>query len=84
MSPGEAAQSVLGASKTGRVTPAIVEKEWGDMKMTTRLDLRKQGINTIDEYVKYRMGGGAAPGSVAGGSAAPGAASNDPLGLRAP
>lgn len=80
----EAAQSFLGASKTGRVTPAIVEKEWGDMKMTTRLDLRKQGINTIDEYVKYRMGGGAAPGSVAGGSAAPGAASNDPLGLRTP
>lgn len=78
MSPGEAAQTFLGATKTGRVTPALIEKEWGDMKQVDRLRLRQQGINTVEDYVAYRMRGGAAS------SPAAGAASNDPLGLRTP
>ncbi len=78
MSPGEAAQTFLGATKTGRVTPALIEKEWGDMKQVDRLRLRQQGINTVEDYVAYRMRGGAASSPAAGG------ASNDPLGLRTP
>ena len=68
MSKSDATKLILGATKTGAVTPALIEKEWGDMKMATRLDLRKQGINTIDDYARYRMGGGAIPGPLVGGS----------------
>jgi hypothetical protein len=73
----EAARVAIGATRTGDVTPALVEKEWGDMKQIDRMRLRQQGINTIEDYVRYRLGGGAVPGGV-------GAASNDPLGLRNP
>jgi hypothetical protein len=77
MSPGEAAKTYLGASKTGDVTPALIEKEWGDMKETARFRLRKQGINTIEDYVKYRMRGGPErPGGAASGPAAGGASSS--------
>ena len=78
MTPGQAAQTFLGATKTGAVTPALIEKEWGDMKQVDRLRLRQQGINTVEDYVAYRMRGGTVPGPAAGG------ASNDPLGLRTP
>jgi len=73
----EAARVAIGATRTGDVTPALVEKEWGDMKQIQRMELRRQGINTIEDYVRYRLGGGAVPGRA-------GAASNDPLGLRTP
>jgi len=73
----EAARVAIGATKTGDVTPALVEKEWGDMKQIDRMRLRQQGINTVEDYVRYRLGGGAAPGGA-------GAVSNDPLGLRNP
>jgi hypothetical protein len=65
----EAAQSFLGATKTGRVTPALIEKEWGDMKQVDRLRLRNQGINTVEDYVRFRLGGGTiggAPGATGG------------------
>lgn len=69
MTRGEAAQSFLGASKTGRVTPAIVEKEWGDMKQVDKLRLRNQGINTVEDYMRYRLGGGSSVGGAAPGAA---------------
>jgi hypothetical protein len=69
MTPGEAAQSFLGATKTGRVTPAIVEKEWGDMKQVDKLRLRNQGINTVEDYMRYRLGGGSSVGGAAPGAA---------------
>jgi len=78
MSRSDATKLILGATKTGAVTPALIEKEWGDMKQVDRLRLRQQGINTVEDYVAYRMRGGTVPGPAAGG------ASNDPLGLRTP
>jgi hypothetical protein len=89
MSPGEAAQSFLGASKTGVLNPANIQTSWDRMGQVDKLKLRKLDppVTTIQEYQEYRLRGGAiggAPGSAAGGSAAPGAASNDPLGLRTP
>jgi hypothetical protein len=64
-----AAESFLGATKTGRVTPAIVEKEWGDMKQVDKLRLRNQGINTVEDYMRYRLGGGSSVGGAAPGAA---------------
>jgi hypothetical protein len=55
----EFAEKYFGVAKTGALTPAIVEKEWGDMKPIDRMRLRQQGINTVEEYVRYRLGAGA-------------------------
>ena len=52
-------EKYFGVAKTGALTPAIVEKEWGDMKPIDRMRLRQQGINTVEEYVRYRLGAGA-------------------------
>jgi hypothetical protein len=73
MSRGEAAQSFLGASKTGALTPANIQTSWDRMGQVDKLKLRKLNppITTVQEYQEYRLRGGtigAAPGSAAGGA----------------
>jgi hypothetical protein len=73
MSRGEAAQSFLGASKTGALTPANIQTSWDRMGQVDKLKLRKLNppITTVQEYQEYRLRGGtigAAPGSAADGA----------------
>jgi hypothetical protein len=84
MSRGEAAQSFLGASKTGALTPANIQTSWDRMGQVDKLKLRKLNppITTVQEYQEYRLRGGTI--GAAPGSASAGASSNDPLGLRTP
>jgi hypothetical protein len=73
MTRGEAAQSFLGATKTGALTPANIQTSWDRMGQVDKLKLRKLNppITTVQEYQEYRLRGGtigAAPGSAADGA----------------
>jgi hypothetical protein len=69
------AERYFGVSKTGVLTPAILEKEWNDMKIIDKAKYRRMGIETAEQYAAFRTRSGQA--------AAP-SAENDPLGLRTP
>jgi hypothetical protein len=82
MSEGEATKLIIGASKTGALTPALLEKEFNDFGIVEKQKYKKLGINTARDYAAWR-GAGNEPleSGIGGGSAS---AANDPLGLRNP
>jgi hypothetical protein len=82
MSEVEATKLILGASKTGALTPALLEKEFNDFKITQQMKYKKLGINTPKEYAAWRLAGNEPLESGIGGGSA--SAANDPLGLRNP
>jgi hypothetical protein len=57
MSEVEATKLILGASKTGALTPALLEKEFNDFKITQQMKYKKLGINTPKEYAAWRLAG---------------------------
>jgi hypothetical protein len=57
------AREYLGQTKTGAPTPAMLIKEFNDMKIIDRKRLEKQGITTAEQYVRYQMSGGESGGS---------------------
>jgi hypothetical protein len=63
-----AAETAIGASKTGKLTRALLEKEWNDMKPQKQLEYKRRGITTVDQYVRSMMEG-TVPGPSTGGSA---------------
>ena len=60
------AREYLGQTKTGAPTPAMLIKEFNDMKIIDRKKLEKQGITTAEEYVRYQMSGGQLGGASQG------------------
>jgi hypothetical protein len=84
MSKSDATKLILGATKTGELTPALLEKQFNGLSPVQRMQYKKIGINTPQEYTAWRLAGNEPLESRVGGPAAPGAASNDPLGLRTP
>lgn len=60
------AREYLGQTKTGAPTPAMLIKEFNDMKIIDRKRLEKQGITTAEEYVRYQMSGGQLGGASQG------------------
>lgn len=57
------ARDYLGVSKTGQLNPALLEKEWGDMKIQDKLKLKKMGIETAEQYINYRLNQSSTGGS---------------------
>jgi hypothetical protein len=53
----EAARIAIGASKTGALTPALLEKEFNDLKITQQMKYKNLGINTPKEYAAWRLAG---------------------------
>jgi hypothetical protein len=51
----EFARGYIGVSKTGTLNPALLEKEWNDMKITDKLKYRNMGIETAQQYAAYRL-----------------------------
>ena len=68
MSEVEATKLILGASKTGALTPALLEKEFNDFKITQQMKYKKLGINTPKEYAAWRLAGNEPLESGVGGS----------------
>jgi hypothetical protein len=82
MSEGEATKLIIGASKTGALTPALLEKEFNDFGIIQQTKYKNRGINTSKEYAAWRLAGNE-PLELGVGGGSPSAA-NDPLGLRNP
>jgi hypothetical protein len=57
MSEGEATKLIIGASKTGALTPALLEKEFNDFNIIKQNKYKKLGINTSKEYAAWRLAG---------------------------
>jgi hypothetical protein len=73
MSKSEATKLILGASKTGVLTPANIQTSWSRLSEVDKLKLRKQNppVTNIEEYQQYRLEGGPErPGGAASGPAA--------------
>jgi hypothetical protein len=73
MSKSEATKLILGASKTGVLTPANIQTSWSRLSEVDKLKLRKQNppVTNIEEYQEYRLQGGPErPGGAASGPAA--------------
>lgn len=62
------ARSYLGISKTGELNPKLLEQEYNDMGMAKQLDLKRRGINNVQDYVNYRMNTGVQAGVQSGGN----------------
>jgi hypothetical protein len=78
----EAARTAIGASKTGVLTPALLEKEFNDFGIIQQAKYKNRGINTSKEYAAWRLAGNEPLESGVGGGSL--SAANDPLGLRNP
>lgn len=48
-------RNYFGVTRTGDLNPALLEKEWGDMKPQDKLKLKKMGIETAEQYINYRL-----------------------------
>ena len=48
----------LGQQRTGVLTPKLLEEQWNKMKVPQQLKYKEMGINTVEDYISYRMGGG--------------------------
>jgi hypothetical protein len=57
MSEGEATKLIIGASKTGALTPALLEKEFNDFGIIQQTKYKNRGINTSKEYAAWRLAG---------------------------
>ena len=53
----EAARVAIGASKTGALTPALLEKEFNDFGIVEKQKYKKLGINTARDYAAWRGAG---------------------------
>jgi hypothetical protein len=53
----EAARTAIGASKTGVLTPALLEKEFNDFGIIQQAKYKNRGINTSKEYAAWRLAG---------------------------
>jgi hypothetical protein len=73
MSKSEATKLILGASKTGVLTPANIQTSWSRLSEVDKLKLRKQNppVTNIEEYQEYRLQGG--PERPGGAASAPAA-----------
>ena len=60
------AERYFGVSKTGVLTPAILEKEWNDMKIIDKAKYRRMGIETAEQYAAFRTRSGQAAAPLAG------------------
>jgi hypothetical protein len=64
------AEKYLGMSKTGAAGETTYSTEWTRASIIDKAQLKKQGINTIQDYIAYRerggapLGGGAATGQI--------------------
>jgi hypothetical protein len=66
------AEKYLGMSKTGAAGETTYSTEWTRASIIDKAQLKKQGINTIQDYIAYRERGGAPLGGGAIGGAASG------------
>jgi hypothetical protein len=69
MSEGEATKLIIGASKTGALTPALLEKEFNDFGIVEKQKYKKLGINTARDYAAWRGAGNEPLKSGVGGAA---------------
>jgi hypothetical protein len=69
MSEGEATKLIIGASKTGALTPALLEKEFNDFGIVEKQKYKKLGINTARDYAAWRGAGNEPLESGVGGAA---------------
>jgi hypothetical protein len=65
----EAARTAIGASKTGVLTPALLEKEFNDFGIIQQAKYKNRGINTSKEYAAWRLAGNEPLESGVGGAA---------------
>jgi hypothetical protein len=82
MSEVEATKLIIGATRTGALTPALLEKEFNDFGVIQQAKYKNRGINTSKEYAAWRLAGNEPLESGVGGGSL--SAANDPLGLRNP
>ena len=69
MSEVEATKLIIGATRTGALTPALLEKEFNDLKITQQMKYKNLGINTPKEYAAWRLAGNEPIESGVGGAA---------------
>jgi hypothetical protein len=50
----EAARSYLGATKTGVLTPALIEREWNKLPIVDKMEYRRMGITTPEQYAAHK------------------------------
>jgi hypothetical protein len=60
MSKSDATKLILGATKTGILTPANIQTAWGRLSAVDKLNLRKLNppVTNVEEYTEYRLQGG--------------------------
>jgi hypothetical protein len=57
MSEVEATKLIIGATRTGALTPALLEKEFNDFGIIQQAKYKNRGINTSKEYAAWRLAG---------------------------
>jgi hypothetical protein len=57
MSEVEATKLIIGATRTGALTPALLEKEFNDFGVIQQAKYKNRGINTSKEYAAWRLAG---------------------------
>jgi hypothetical protein len=62
------ARSYLGISKTGELSPKLLEEQYNKLGYAKQLALKRQGINNVEDYINYRMNIGTQAGVQSGGS----------------
>jgi hypothetical protein len=62
------AKSYLGISKTGELSPKLLEEQYNKLSPYEKLKLKQQGINNVQEYVNSRMNAGPQSGVQSGGN----------------
>jgi hypothetical protein len=48
---------IIGATRTGALTPALLEKEFNDFGVIQQAKYKNRGINTSKEYAAWRLAG---------------------------
>ena len=69
MSEVEATKLIIGATRTGALTPALLEKEFNDFGIIQQAKYKNRGINTSKEYAAWRLAGNEPLESGVGGAA---------------
>jgi hypothetical protein len=69
MSEVEATKLIIGATRTGALTPALLEKEFNDFGVIQQAKYKNRGINTSKEYAAWRLAGNEPLESGVGGAA---------------
>jgi hypothetical protein len=65
----EATKLIIGATRTGALTPALLEKEFNDFGVIQQAKYKNRGINTSKEYAAWRLAGNEPLESGVGGAA---------------